>query len=90
MPEEQVERIQVESTTEYAGKVLRWRDANPFEERQLTPEDWKTLGVEEGALVRWNTANGFSVPRHALDFADDAALHRLLSAESRFAFVDPE
>jgi len=70
----------------------RWvvyRDAQHFEIRTITPQDWTKAGVEGGKLLHWHKGNDFRVPLEDLSaFLDKGQIERYILSEPRFAIVE--
>lgn len=65
-----------------------WAHNFPFEEREMRANDWTSLGVKDGKLVRWNAANNWTVPASDLDFLSEDQLQMLVDRDGSFRLVE--
>lgn len=68
-------------------EVVALRDAQHFEVRTITPQNWAKLGIEDGPLIHWHVGNNFRVPRSDFDFLDEDQFSRYILADNRLEVV---
>jgi len=82
------EEEQAEVDKEREGtEMVRWKDAQHFEIRTLTEQNWSKLGVEDGKTVHWYKGNDFMVPRSDLDFLTEDQFNLYILGDGRFEVV---
>jgi hypothetical protein len=67
---------------------VKYHQVFPFQERQMSEQDWLQLGAKDGRLVSWNSSNNWTVPRSDLDFLSDGQLRSLLEVDRDFSVVE--
>jgi len=67
-------------------QVVRFTNAQHFEERKITVADWKKVGVEGPELV-WDKNNSFELPRDKFGFLNDGQFSSYILADPRFEVV---
>jgi hypothetical protein len=68
---------------------VEYQNAQHFEIRTITPQDWAKAGVEEGKLLHWHKGNSFRVPLEELQaFLSEGQIQQYILSEARFAIVE--
>lgn len=67
-------------------EVVRFINAQHFEERKITVADWKKVGVE-GPEIVWDRSNSFEVPRDKFGFLNDGQFASFILADPRLEVV---
>ena len=66
-----------------------WKDAQHFEIRTFTPQDWAKVGVENGRTLHWHKGNSFRVSlEEVLGFLTKAQIDQYILTEPRFEIVE--
>lgn len=72
-----------------ANRWVQWKDAQHFEIRTITPQDWAKVGIENGRTVHWYAGNKFRVPlEDLLAFLNRGQLAQYVLSEPRFEIVE--
>lgn len=82
-----------EEVTAEAGtvQVVRFKDAQHFEVRTLTPSDWLKVGVEDGQLIHWHKGNNFQVPVEEFKkFLTEDQFNQYILGDPRMELVEVE
>jgi hypothetical protein len=69
-------------------KWVVYREAQHFEIRTITPQDWAKAGVVDGKLLHWHKGNDFRVPLEDLGFLSEGQIQQYILSEPRFAIVE--
>lgn len=76
-----------EPTEEAPSEWVVLADAQHYEERIISPYDWRKVGVEDAPTVSWNTSNGHRVKKSELSFLDEDQFARFILADPRLRVV---
>ena len=80
------EAATVEGTPD-SVEFVEFTDAQHFEVRTITQQDWNRLGVEDGKVIHWHRGNKFRVPRSEFDFLTEEQFGRYILADARLIVV---
>lgn len=70
-------------------KWVVYKDAQHFEIRTITVQDWAKAGVEGGRLLHWHKGNDFRVKLEDLTaFLSEGQIQQYILSEPRFAIVE--
>lgn len=65
-----------------------WAHNFPFEEREMRANDWTSLGVKDGKMIRWNADNNWTVLASDLSFLNEDQLQTLVDRDGNFTVVE--
>jgi len=85
-----VEEASVPEVQEARREPVEWvvyKDAQQFEERVLSTNDWARVGVTDAPTVRWDASNKHRVRKSDLDFLDEEQFRRFILDDPRFEVV---
>lgn len=68
-------------------QMVEFTDAQHFEVRTITPQDWAKAGVEDGQLVHWHRGNNFRLPRSTFDFLSKTQFDQYILGDPRLVLV---
>ena len=68
-------------------EMVEYADAQHFEIRTLTPQDWARVNVQDGKLVHWHSGNKFRVLRSEFDFLTEAEFTQYILGDPRMRLV---
>jgi len=81
-PEEVEQQEQVE--------MVEFADAQHFEVRTITPQDWARVNVQDGKLAHWYRGNNFRLPRGDFDFLTETEFRQYILGDPRLRLVRVE